>query len=213
MNRTEAITEPFSPPAIDEAALSVLEAAIARRRSMGLARLRPDAVDPELIERALRAANWAPSNGDTEPWRFTVFTGDSRAALGDALAEAYREGAETFRPETYEANREKVWSAPVWISIGMTPGLRPDGRPLMSEDEELMAVACAVQNLHLMLSAMGLLGMWHSKGTSVHPHVARFLGLEPPSRLLGLFFCGWPKIEWPAGERRPLNEKVRWATP
>lgn len=80
----------------------------------------------------------------------------------------------------------------------------------MTEDEEMMAVACAVQNLHLMASALGLAGMWHSKGVSTHPAVARGLGLEPPARLLGFFMCGWPNTDWLTSARRPMSEKVRW---
>ena len=186
---------------------------IASRRSLGLARLKEDVVDPQIIRQALEAANWAPSNGDTEPWRFTVFTGEGRKELGEVFAEAYRLEAEAdgdYRPETHQAMRERGTDAPVWISIGMTPGFRPDGSRSQSDDEEIMGVACAVQNLHLVATAHGLVGMWHSKGPSVHPHVASFLGLEAPSRLLGFFWCGFPKIEWPDGERGPWEDKVVW---
>jgi nitroreductase len=94
----------------------------------------------------------------------------------------------------------------------MQPALRPDGALKMSEEEELMAVACAAQNLHLVASAQGLAGMWLSKGVFRHPHVAEFVGLTPPhGRLLGFFVFGWPAIPWPQGERRPLSEKIRWA--
>jgi nitroreductase len=186
---------------------------IANRRSLGLARLKEDPIDPEILRQALEAANWAPSNGDTEPWRFTVFTGDSRKELGEVFAEAYRQEAEAdgdFRQETFQAMLERGTDAPVWISIGMTPGFRPDGSRAMTDDDEIMAVACAVQNLHLTLTAHGLIGMWHSKGGSVHPHTAKYLGLESPSRLLGFFWCGYPKVAWPAGERGPWEEKVTW---
>jgi nitroreductase len=181
---------------------------------MGLARIHPEQpIDPCLVERLLQAADWAPSHGDTEPWRFTVFTGDSRRALGEAFAEAYRieAGEENFRQSTFEAQRERVWSAPVWISIGMEPALRPDGTLLMTAEDEVMAVACAVQNLHLVASAQGLAGMWLSKGVFKHPSVAQFVDLAPHGRLLGFFFLGWPAIPWPQGERQPLAEKVRWA--
>ena len=174
---------------------------ILHRRSMGLSRLKPDAVDRALIEQMLEAANWAPSHGDTEPWRFTVFAGEGRAALAEIFEGAIGEP---------EAARKRAFAAPVWISIGMAPARKEDGSPLMPVEEELMAVACAVQNLHLMASALGLAGMWHSKGPSVHPEVARGLGLEAPGRLLGFFMCGWPATDWLSSERRPLSEKVRW---
>jgi nitroreductase len=188
-----------------------LFAAILHRRSMGLARLKPDPVDRRLIEQMLEAANWAPSHGDTEPWRFTVFSGEGREALAelfDAAHQADQVGNPAARP--HEGARKRAFAAPVWISIGMSPARKEDGSLVMSEDEEIMAVACAVQNLHLMASALGLAGMWHSKGISIHPVVARGLGLEPPARLLGFFMCGWPATDWLTSERRPLSEKVRW---
>lgn len=185
---------------------------IASRRSMGLSRLKPDPVERRLIERMLEAANWAPSHGDTEPWRFSVFAGEGREALAKIFEGVDRErAAKGEEVKDHGGARKRAFAAPVWISIGMSPGLNEDGTLLMSEEEELMAVACAVQNLHLMATAQGLIGMWHSKGISVHPAVARGLGLEPPARLLGFFMLGWPATEPPAGERRPLSEKVTWS--
>lgn len=198
---------------LDPAQVDALCEAIANRRSLGVARVYPDQpVDARLVERVLQAADWAPSHGETEPWRFTVYMGASRHALGEAFAEAYRQDAgETFKANTYEAQRERAFAAPVWISIGMTPALHSDGSLRMTEEEEVIAVGCAVQNLHLVANAMGLAGMWLSKGVFVHPRIAQFVGLPPPSRLLGFFFLGWPSIPWPVGERRPLSDKVRWA--
>jgi nitroreductase len=188
-----------------------LMAAIAHRRSMGLSRLAPDPVDRALIERMLEAANWAPSHGDTEPWRFTVFTGEGRQALAELFEKAHQEdAARNPQARPRESAHKRAFAAPVWISIGMVPGRKADGSLLMSEEEERMAVACAVQNLHLMASALGLAGMWHSKGISVHPAVARGLGLEAPDRLLGFFMCGWPSSDWFTSTRRSLAEKVRW---
>ena len=159
------------------------------------------AVDRSLIEQLLEAANWAPSHEDTEPWRFQVFMGDGREKL-----------AEIFAAGTGETDgaRKRAFAAPVWISIGMVPGMSDDGSYLTSEEEEVMAVACAVQNLHIMAQSLGLAGMWHSKGVSVHPETAAALGLESPARLLGFFMCGWPATDWLTSERLPLSGKVVW---
>jgi len=194
------------PPVFDPDALL---AALAHRRSLGLSRLKPDPVDRHLIERMLEAANWAPSHEDTEPWRFTVFSGEGRNALFDLFLAAQRanDPGKTIDPE---GARKRAFAAPVWISLGMVPKLQKDGTLLMTLEEELMATACAVQNLHLMASAIGLAGMWHSKGLSVHPAVAQGLGLAAPARLLGFFFCGWPLEPWGEGERGPISEKVTW---
>jgi nitroreductase len=208
--------EETAPAPLGEATVDALCRAIAHRRSAGVSRLKPDAVDPALLLRALEAANWGQSHGDTEPWRFSVYTGEGRRVLGEAFAAAYRADAERdgdFKEKSFEGQRERVWSSPVWISIGMQPGLKLDGSMLMSLEEELMAVATAAQNLHLVASAQGLAGMWLSKGVFIHPQVAEFVGLTAPhSRLLGFYVLGWPNSPWPAGERGPLSEKVRWVT-
>ncbi len=181
---------------------------------MGVARLSAEPVSRDVLLPILEAARWAPSHGETEPWRFTVYTGEARAALGDAFASAYkidsmRDGA--FKPEIFESQRRRTESAPVWIALGMEPALRSDGSLKMTIEEERMACACAIQNLHLVACARGLAGMWLSQGVMISPEVARAVGLTAPhSELLGFFVLGWPNIPWPEGERRPLDDIVRW---
>lgn len=205
------MTQEFVPPTIDEARVSALYHELANRRSTGVGKLRPDPVDRRILERAMEAANWAPSNSDTEPWRFTIFTGEGREVLADAFEKAYRADAGGDIDETKLQNaRDRAYHSPVWIAIGLEPGNLPDGTPANPIEEEYVAVGCAVQNMHLMLCAQGLIGMWHSNGSSIHPEVAKALGLEEPKKLLGLFFCGWPKIDWPEGERGPILGRVKW---
>src|SRR5438552_15366104 len=96
-----------------------LLAAIQQRRSFGLKDLKPDPVARELVEALLEAAQWAPNHGHTEPWRFTVYTGAGRQALGEAFAAAYRLGtpAEKFEPAAQAAQRARTTQAPVSISV------------------------------------------------------------------------------------------------
>lgn len=47
-------------------------------------RLRPDPIDDEIIERVLTAATWAPTGGNTQPWRILAVTdADKKQALQD----------------------------------------------------------------------------------------------------------------------------------
>lgn len=80
----------------------------------------------------------------------------------------------------------------------------------MPEWEELVALGCAVQNMQLMASALGLASKWSSGAPAIHPHVAEVVGFVPPARLYGFLYVGWPAVPWPQGNRRPLAEKVRW---
>lgn len=193
--------------------LQALLNAVAHRRSFPLVRLLADKpVDRALIESFLEAANWAPSHGGTEPWRFTVYTGESRRALGQAFADAYRAATPDgeFKQAKHDDFRDRVWSAPVWIAVAMSPALRPDGIPVRPEVEEIIAVGSAVQNLHLAASAAGLGGKWTTGATLIHPQVAGFVGVTPTERLLGFFYLGWPNGDWPEGARGPVANKVRW---
>ncbi|HSX78201.1 MAG TPA: nitroreductase [Candidatus Saccharimonadia bacterium] len=182
--------------------------ALKDRRSINLRDLLPDPIALTCLEQMLEAANWAPSHGHTEPWRFTVFAGEARHKLGEVFAEAYRLGtpAERFDEAIMAFTRDRVLLAPVWISIG----LQPDAVKKMPEWEEISAVAIAVHNLHLMTCGLGLGCKWSSGAASRHPHVAQFLGLQPPAQLLGFLYVGKPAKAWPPGQRRPMADKVTW---
>jgi nitroreductase len=180
--------------------------AIRTRRSFGLKDLSPEPIDLGLIAQILQAANWAPSHGQTEPWRFVVYSDDARRVLGEAFGEAFRQlnRGKQDNEAGAQAQRDRVWQAPVWIALGMLPD------PKMPEWEELIAFGNAVQNAQLMASALGLGSKWTSGACAVHPHVAGVVGFAPTTRLLGFLYVGRPAITWPAGQRRPIDEKVRW---
>lgn len=205
---------PSNEPRFTPEQVETIHKAIAHRRSMGIARLSPQPVEREVLEAAFEAANWAPSHGDTEPWRFIVYQGEAIHQLAEIFADAYKFAAEAegkFKQETYEAQIDRALSSPTWIAIIMQPGLDDHGNLKMPLEEELMATACAVQNMHLSLCTQGVVGMWHSKGVSVHPYTAEQLGINAPARLLGFFFAGYPNQTWAEGERGPVHEKVTWA--
>jgi nitroreductase len=156
----------------------------------------------------LEAAKWAPNHGLTEPWRFTVYSGEARRPLGDAFAEAYRQlnPGDKFKPDQQETQRNRVRQAAVWIAVGMFR----DENPKMPEWEDLIAVGCAVHNMHLMAYSFGLGAKWSSGAVSSHPSVAEFVGYTGRTRLLGFFYVGRLAGDWPECSRSSLEDKVRW---
>lgn len=200
---------------MQSAASDIVFENIRNRRTFKVATLSPEPVERAVVERILEAATWAPSHGQTEPWRFVVFTGDARVELGRVFAETFKavnEPIGKFTQAAYESQRDRVMMAPVWIGIGMQPAIKADGTRAMPEEEELAAVACAVQNLHLMTAACGLGGQWTSNPTATHPRVAEFLGITPPGKSMGFFALGHirPDAPRPTGKRRPIEERVQW---
>jgi nitroreductase len=179
---------------------------IRTRRSINQAFLRPDPVATHIIEEMLEAAMYAPSHGRTDPWRFTVFTGESRRALGETLAASYKLGTpeEKYKLENETAQRERVWLAPVWMSIG----LQPSGK--FPEWEEVAAVSCAVQNMNLVAASYGLGCYWTSGMVTLHENTVKFVGLESPAKTLGFLYIGYPKETYPPSSQKEWRGKVTW---
>lgn len=192
------------PAAFPPAALTVLDV-IRARRTVDIGLLRPDPVPREVTEAILEAGIWAPNHGRTEPWRFTVFTGEGRARLAEVFVQAYAAGSAPDRESeaALEAQRARAWRAPLWISLE----LHMPEKPKMPEWEEQAALACAAQNMWLAATAFGLVGKWVSGPVMVSPVAAQALGAP---KLLGLLVLGYPAAERHAATRAPLADKVTW---
>jgi nitroreductase len=177
---------------------------------------KPAALDPSrevprgLLAQLLENACWAPTHGLTEPWRFLVFTGAARDRLCAALPAIYDAVTPPgqVRPEKRQKLAVVFRLAPVVIALVMARD--PQGK--IPEIEEIMAVACAMQNLHLSATAAGLAGMLSTPPLVYTDAIKPVLGLAENERCLGFFFLGWPAAgsEPLTGRRAPLEQKVRW---
>ena len=58
---------------------------IRERRSVYPAQYSGEKVDDSIIKQMLENANWAPNHKKTEPWRFTVFSGEGLKQLAKFL--------------------------------------------------------------------------------------------------------------------------------
>lgn len=175
----------------------------------------------EDIKLMLEAANWAPTHKRTEPWRFVVFKGKAMQQVLDATVAGNKAASVEERGETFEAwladwqvSLEKKWNrCEALISLSMLRQAKADQPPL-PEWEEIGATACAVQNMHLMATSLGLSGYWSSwniRGRDSEA-MAKVLGIsrEAGDRCLGFFVLGSSDAKVRSG-RGPLDEKTRWA--
>lgn len=187
--------------------LAAANALIRRRRTIKPADMSLKSVSNLHLATLLENAQWAPTHGMTEPWRFFVFSGESRRRLADFLAETYRAltPAAEFRADKLEKLGSQPLQAPVVIAVGMKR--HPGGK--IPEIEEIEAVACAVHNMHLTASAIGLAAAWLTPPIVYSEEMRAWLGLDPGGKCLGLFYLGWPKAEsWPEAARGGLEDKI-----
>lgn len=168
-------------------------------------------VHREMIERVLTNGTWAPNHGMTQPWRFTVFTGKARERLSVFLGEEYTRitPAEKFLQKKYDQLTQRPLQSSAIIGLGMVRD--PNGK--ITEMDELLAMGCAVQNMHLTCAAYGLGAFWATGAILLTDAMKDFLGLAPEDRSLGLFHIGYPAVEIPKGYRRPLDQVTRWIDP
>lgn len=142
-------------------------------------------VDPQTIERLLRAAVRAPTAGNLQPWRFHVVRdpGVKRALARAAMGQS------------------SVERAPVVIVVEAETGA--SGRGYGSRGEELYAIqdtAAAVQNILLSVVAEGLGACW--VGAFDERAAASALSLPRGIRPLAMVPVGHP-----AGRTRPTRRE------
>ncbi len=188
--------------------VSELSELIRHRRTIYPKDYSPREVHREIIEKVITNASWAPTHGMTQPWRFTVFTGDARKELSHWLEAEYHRVTppEKVMPRKLENLTQRPLQSSVVISIGMKRD--PNGK--ISELDELCATASAVQNMWLTCTAYGLGGFWATSAILMGDRFRDHIGLGEGDRALGLFFMGYPALEWPKGYRKPLDQFVTW---
>ncbi len=161
----------------------------------------------EIVEQILENATWAPNHGQTEPWHFMIFTADGLKTLAHFQSELYKETAgEKFKEATYQ----KLQRNPLLASHVIALCMKRDLNKKHPEIEEIAAVACAVQNVYLSVTAYGLGGYWTTGGVTYNENAKAFFGLGSEDKLLGFFYLGYVAVPSPQGKRKPIEEKVVW---
>ena len=165
-------------------------------------------IPAEILEDILENANWAPTHGMTEPWRFTVLQGDSRIELGESLQKLYKDliPEDKFREDKYEKLMTNPAKSPVVICVSM----QRQKHELIPEIEEIEAVACSVMNMYLSAAANGLGAFWSTPKIIYDDSAKSFLNLGEKDKWLGIFYMGYPSIDWPTKPRRPISDKIEW---
>ncbi|MFD2588529.1 nitroreductase [Croceitalea marina] len=177
---------------------------IKKRRSVFPVQYNDKPIAKESIEKLLEAANWAPNHKKTEPWRFKVMMGDSKAELGLFLAKKYQET--DARPKQIKI--KKLTENPKKAGAIIAVCMQRDPNESLPEWEEIAATAMAVQNMWLAATEMGIGSYWSSPG--LIKYMDKFFDLNEGEKCLGFFYLGYSDDELNEGTRQPITEKVAW---
>lgn len=158
--------------------MDILEV-IKTRRSIRKYELEP--ISEDEINSILEAGRWAPSAGNSQPWKFIVIRSKD---VRENIAEALPTG-------------RFISDAPLGIAVALNP--RASKRPV--EDG-----AAATQNMLLEAHSLGLGACWIGcYGTEKEVIVKRILDIPEEDRLLSVISIGHP-AESPERTRRELQE-------
>jgi coenzyme F420-0:L-glutamate ligase / coenzyme F420-1:gamma-L-glutamate ligase len=191
---------------------------IVTRRS--IRRYKPEAVPRELIEQVLKAAIWAPSAHNRQPWRFAVVTEQERKEhLARAMGQRLRRDlaadgvAEAVIDADAGRSYSRITSAPVLIALCLSMvdmDCYPDDR--RNQAEYIMAVqstAMAGQNLLLAAHELGLGACWMCAPLFCPDVVRDALELPEDWQPQALLTLGYP-AESKEKTRHPLEMSVLW---
>lgn len=192
---------------IDNAA--ILNAIIKKRRSIYPYQYeKGKAVPNEIIWQILENANRAPNHKQTEPWRFSVFSGEGLKYFGQLQASIYKK----FAGSAFNEGRyQKLINYPLMSSHVIAIGMKRNEEKKLPEIEEIEAVACAVQNMFLSVTAYNLGSYWTTAGITYFEQAKQNFGLGQDDKLLGFFYIGYiGKPVTAISKRKPIQEKTKW---
>lgn len=190
--------------------LSEINELIRERRTIYPEQFSTRKVHKEQVETILTNAQWAPTHGNTQPWRFKVFMEGGLNSLSDFLAKTYLEL--TPKEAQNDMKLAKLLTRPLKSSVVIAVCMERQAEEKIMEMEEIEAVACAIQNMHLTATAYGLGGFWSTPKLIYTQEMNSFLGLKEKDKCLGLFYIGYPDIEWPKAHRKPIEYTTEWKT-
>ncbi|MGZ4727733.1 MAG: nitroreductase family protein [Acidimicrobiales bacterium] len=189
-------------------------------------RFTDEPVDDSTLSTCLRAATWAPSGANSQPWRFVVLRSDeSRAAVARAAAVAPVEIASIYgatRPADDDDSR-RARSLRTFYEIHDRAGEHTSVlfavQRLPSTPELLLggSIFPAMQNFLLAARGLGLGTCptgWASYGGE--PLMREAVGVPDDWLLAGHVMVGWPRGRHGPVRRRPLADVTyldRWDAP
>lgn len=190
--------------------LSEINQLIKSRRTIYPEQFSERKVHKEQIELILNNAQWAPTHGNTQPWRFHIFMEEGLQKLSTFLGNTYLEV--TSKENQNDSKLAKLIRRPLLSSVVIAVSMKRQSEEKILELEEIQAVACAVQNMYLTCTAYGMGGFWSTPKLIYSQQMNQFLELGEKDKCLGLFYIGYPSVEWPSSHRKPLEYNAKWIT-
>lgn len=186
---------------------ATISAIIKNRRTIKPFMMNGNKIPDDQINSLFELADWAPTHGLTEPWRFIVYADPSVFCSEHAEMYKHNTNPDDFNQAVYNNLAQQGDKASHVIIAIMHRG----DLPKIPIFEEMAATSCAVQNLLLGATALNIASYWGTGGMIQKPAMKQFLDLREEDQVMGVLYFGYTD-EHPHGVRRiALDTKIKWA--
>ena len=127
-----------------------------------------------------------PDHGRLAPWRFILYRGAAREAVGEALVELAERREGPLSEARREQERTRFSRAPLVIGVVSSP----KENPKIPQWEMFLSGGAAAMMLVLGANAMGYATNWITNWYSGVPEGRALLGLAPHERMVGFVHIG-----------------------
>lgn len=190
-------------------AFESLRSTIQSRRSTKPADMNGKKIESVFIRQLLELADWAPTHGRTEPWRFIVYENEAIQKFCSDHAELYRSNT---TPEKFtQAKYDKLLHTGDRLSHIILVYMKRTENTGIPVAEEFAAVAASIENVLLGAASLDIAVLWSTGGMVHHPAMKEYAGLAEEDIIVGLLHMGYTDEPVKEGKRNiPLENKIIW---
>jgi nitroreductase len=173
----------------------------------------PDDLDDALVLDVLRAATFAPSAENKQPWEFVVVRDPStRAVIGDITARAWSSGGRAYSESRLDPKLLADVDAGATGGVASAPVLVVVCGDTSRGNERAMPASIfpAAQNLMLAASALGLGSALTTMPTAMRAELSDLLALPPEVVPMAVIPLGWPARPLGPPRRNPVEHHVHY---
>jgi len=183
---------------------------VVKRRS--IRKFKEEPVPEKLLNKVLEAGRWAPSAGNTQPWRFILVTdADVKKNIANFSTEFSRKAWAEFSPERarYLAAQGGSWDKSGMAKIPVLVVVCYEVPERMREELILGSAWAAIENMLLAATAEGLGSCIYTFYDMEEENMIKeILHVPEKYRIAGMIQLGYSAAEPPVPLRKTLNGMV-----
>lgn len=141
------------------------------------------------LEQILFCAMRAPDHARLKPWHFHVVKGEALNRLGGVFADAVL----AQDSEVSEDKVAKCRNMPLRAPMMIVAVCEPINNPKVPEQEQVLAVGAAIQNMQIAISSLNYGSIWRTGDMAESQIVKDAFGLSKEGVIVGFVYIGQPE--------------------